>query len=228
MALTMPRPEAGQPPRAKTVGRPKTEAANRPTVRARVREILADPAVSDLGSFLHVFYRVGSRDRRLPKPPELGHLLAYLRETGKLSPEIDGFMVDQLADAILHRLGDGLEKDKPLIPQIERLAGQEQTDAQAQSTVFETYRVLARGARAIQGKIRLGQAITDREREALEDFKAFQFLVIDETPPATLISHFLGTRDLRWLWGLDPKTDLRQFKLKTRDGKMAGSEMAQW
>jgi len=228
MSMRLPRPEAfpGQSAKAKTIGRP--EASRRPSVREKVKAALDEAAVSDLGSFLHVFYRLGTRDRLQPNPLELGHLLAYLRETGKLSPEIDGFMADQLADAILHRLEDDLEPNKPLVPQIEQLALAEPADPDAQLTIFETYRTLAARARAIQGKMRLGQNTTEDEREALEDFKAFQFLVVDETPPATLVAHFLKTKDLGWLWGLDRKLDLRQFKLKTRDGKLGGREMAEW
>lgn len=228
MSLPRPASEAPTQTKAKTIGRPKAESTSRLTARDKVAAVLDDPAVSDLGSFLHMFYRIGSRDRKLPNRQELGHLLAYLRESGRLSPEIDGFMADQLADAVLRRLDQDLDNGKPLVPQIERLAQTEPADQITQRTVFETYRVMAKRARQIEAKVRLGKTISDEERDMFDDFKAFQFLVADETPPATLVAHFVQNGDLKWLWGLDKKIDLRQLKLKTQGGKLGGRETAEW
>jgi hypothetical protein len=220
----VPRPE----PKAKIIDRPRLESFGRLSLREKVKNTLADPNVTDMGSFLHVFYRSAKKDGPMPKPRELGHLLAYLRASGRLSPEIDGFMADQLADAVLRRLDQELENGKPLVSQIERLAQSELADQVAQKTIFETYRVMAKRIRQIEGKIMLGKTISDEERDALDDFKAVQFMVADETPPATLVAHFAGNGDLRWLWGLDEKTDLRQLKLKTQGGKLGGRETAEW
>jgi hypothetical protein len=229
MAMNFPEPKSRlEASRAKTLGRPRAETGGQVTLRQKTQDTLADPNVTDLGSFLYVFYRSAKKDQPLPNPRELGHLLAYLRENGRLSPEIDGFMADQLADAVLRRLDQEIKDGSPLIAQIESLAQAEPSDPVSQNTTFATYRALAARARQIETKSRLGKPITDAEQGALEDFKAFQFLVADETPPATLVAHFIGNGDLRWLWGLDNKIDLRQFKLKTQGGKLGGRETAEW
>ncbi len=213
--------------KAKVLARPRIETKKPTRLRDKVNAILEDPSVNCFGNFLDRFYPAMAKTG-MPKPQELGILLKFLRHSGKLSPEIDGFMVDQLKDVVFHRLQEDIADDYPLPVQIEKLAKAEFADQEKTRHLLKTYADLARAVRRTQAKLTLGLEVSDSENKQLDNFTAFQFNLIDEIPPATLFRHFMENGDLRWLWDLDAGKTVLELKDENEKTALGGTEAAEW
>jgi hypothetical protein len=185
----------------------------------RVKQLFTDR--ERYPNFLSVLTQLKNELRiKIDDPNSHIQVLRLAVKEGILSPELDGIMVEMLRGDLQHV---GHNYGQNFLEKVASLAAQEVVPEEV-VVLHEKYKDLSSEVELIKQKKDLGVRVSPEDEGILKQKTEIeQKILTSDWPHASRLKHYLEEGGLKWLWGIDEKTEI-----VPDDGRIGDQQMYKW